>query len=64
MSLIVELELRSIVTDFDLLMLRCNRLGLTEVTKRIEPIRDVIQKGIELRKLVREEKARSEGVVP
>lgn len=45
-------RLDEIVRDFDHLIARCNLYGLHEVSKRLIPIRDVIQKGIELRRLV------------
>lgn len=53
----VGTELRSIVADLSLVIRRCDALGLPEVSKRLEPIRDVIQQGIELRELAKSERA-------
>lgn len=49
MSLTLERQLRSIVGDFDALIARCDLWGLHEVSRRLQPIREAIQHGIELR---------------
>jgi hypothetical protein len=59
-SRIVENELLSIVADLDLVIRRCDRLGLPEITKRLAPIRDIVAKGIELRRKVEQESAKGQ----
>lgn len=49
MSLTLERQLRGIVGDFDALIVRCELCGLHEVSRRLQPIREAIQHGIELR---------------
>jgi len=55
MSMYADLMLSRLLSGFDELIARSKLCNLPEVATRLEELRDVIQRGVDLRKLVEQE---------